>query len=161
MRARGKQVDVQTSITEAKIILNDSTEIEAEIAIRDEDVSLLLVRPKKALEKPLPCVTLSKKAAPKLLDTVIGIARLGLDAGRAVIIATGRIKGIIEKPRKYYVAMPVAPGLPVFDKDGNAIGLCLPRMSRLRPAGGKEFILPASDILDVIAQIKPKKKEEE
>ena len=157
-RYRNAEVDVQTAINEVKIILNDGTEVEAEIAIRDEDLSVMLVNPKEKPEKPYPFVSLDANCAPQQLDTVVSIARMNIDAGRTALVLSGMVRGIIKKPRKYYVAMSAGAGLPAFDKDGKCFGIFLPRKSASGMAVGSQFVLPAEDVLEVIEQIKKKEK---
>ncbi len=157
-RLRNAEIDIQIAINEVKIILNDGTEVEAEIAIRDEDLSLMLVKPKEKPKKPYSFVSLDPKSTPTQMDAVLGITRMNIDAGRTVLVSSGIIRGVIEKPRKYYVTMPSGAGLPAFDKDGKCFGLFLPRKNASGIAMGNQFVLPAEDVLEVIAQIKKKEK---
>jgi hypothetical protein len=152
-RAGTQPVEVNTTVKEVKIIRNDGSEIEAEVAIKDADIDLTLVRPKKALEEEMTAVTLDPQATPGTLDPVITMTRMGLDAGRAVLVIRDHIRGVIEKPRKYYVLQPIEVGVPVFDSQGRCFAIYLGRSNASGTAIGNIYALPAADILDVIKQI--------
>ncbi len=152
-RAGNQPVEVNTTVKEVKIIRNDGSEIEAEVAIKDADIDLTLVRPKEALKEEMTAVELDPQAAPGTLDPVIVITRMGLDTGRAVLTIHDNIRGIIEKPRKYYVLQPVEVGVPVFDAQGRCFAVYLGRSNASGTATGTIFALPAADILEVIKQI--------
>lgn len=153
-RLRGRAFEVQSSIKEVKIVLNDGTEIEAEVAIKDKELDIVFVRPKEKLEEKISYITLDPKVDIKQLSRVIIIGRMNMDAGRAVLVNTGSIQGIITKPRKYFVSSPSMPGLPALDKDGKCFGMFLPRRNASGISMGQNFILPADEILTVAAQIK-------
>jgi S1-C subfamily serine protease len=152
-RAGNQPVEVNTTVKEVKIIMNDGSEIEAEVAIKDADIDLTLVRPKEALDKDMTAVTLEPQSSPGILDPVIAMTRMGLDAGRAVLLVRDHVRGIIEKPRKYYVLQSVEVGVPVFDAQGRCFGIYLGRSNASGTPVGTIFVLPAADILDVINQI--------
>ncbi|MFW6287114.1 MAG: hypothetical protein ACOC29_04150, partial [Candidatus Sumerlaeota bacterium] len=152
-RAGGRNVEVSTTIKKVKIIKNDGSEIEAEVAIKDADIDLTLVRPKESLDGDMPAVSLDPDAKPGQLDPIIILARMGMDAGRAVLVVRGYIRGIIEKPRKYYILHQGDVGVPSFDARGRCFGIYLGRSNASGRAVGNTFVLPSSDILAVIKQI--------
>jgi hypothetical protein len=152
----GLKIDIE--VLESKIILNDGTEIPATIVLKDQDLDLAFVKPKEE-NKDMSHVKLVEDTKPELLDTVIGITRLDMEANRTTIIKTGQIGGIIEKPRKYFHGPSLNPGLPAFDMEGRCIGLFLRRMGTSGPKGSP-VILPAEEIITAMKQIGRKGAEE-
>lgn len=145
-------IKVDSQILGAKIIQNDGTEISARVALKDEDLDLVFVVP----EKPgaaYAFVTLDRAAEAKPLDEILALGRMDMSANRTPLLQVGLLAGIIEKPRRYYVGPPVAPGNPAFTTEGKCLGLFL----RRRGNGGVPtdvVILPAADVLDAAAQVK-------
>ena len=148
----GLKIDME--VLESKIILNDGTEVPAKVVLKDADLDLAFVKPDEP-QKDMAHVTLCPDCKPEILDSVISVTRLDLEANRTVVIKSGSIGGIIEKPRKYYVGASSNPGLPAFNKDGKCFGLFLRRMGTSGPTGGP-VILPAEEILTAVKQLKEK-----
>lgn len=153
----GLSIDVE--VLQSKLVLNDGTEIPAKVALKDADLDLAFVVPAET-QKGLTHVTLVPDVDPALLDLVCSISRMGLSANRTPLIHLGRVAGIIEKPRTYYVGPAVSPGLPAFDEDGRCFGLFLMRKGPDGPTGSP-VILPASDVLDIARQLTKKKPGEQ
>ncbi len=153
----GFSVDVE--VLESKLILNDGTELPAKVALKDADLDLAFVVPAET-QKGLAHVTLDPDTDPSLLDLVCSISRMDLSANRTPLIHLGRVAGIIEKPRTYYVGPGVSPGLPAFDEDGRCFGLFLRRKGPDGPSGSP-VILPASDVLEIARQLMKKKSGEQ
>ena len=166
--ARGgdmSQFKFDSELNDVKIVLADGTEIPAEVVLRDKDLDLAYLRPSEKPAKPLACLDLTKDAKPQVLDEVIVLNRLNQAANRASAISIGRIEGIIDKPRTFYLLgqsmWAYSLGAPVFSADGNLIGIVLLRSSKtqtdqdsgfifsnLNQWGMMPVILPASDIVD-------------
>ena len=123
---------------------------------------------------PLAFIDLTKDAKAQILDEVIVVNRLGQAADRAPAVSIGRIEGIIEKPRTFYLLgqsmWGYSLGAPVFAMDGKLVGIVLLRsaktqtdqdsgfiFSNLNQAGMMPVILPASDIVDGAKQAREAK----
>ncbi len=159
--ARGAQLAIESSVLDVKIILNDGTEIPAKIALKDDDLDLMFVRPKKKKEgRKFTFITLDKECKPGMLDSVLTIARMDMSTNRAPLVNAGMVRGIIKKPRTYYVVNPVGLGLPAFDKNGRCFGLYLRRKGRGGVPMGRALVLPAEDILEIVAQVPAEKPTE-
>jgi len=166
--ARGgdmSQFKFESELSDVKIVLADGTEIAADVVLRDKDLDLAYLRPSDKPAKPLPFIDLTKDAKAQILDEVIILNRLSQAANRAPAISVGRIEGIVEKPRTFYLlgqAMwAYSLGAPVFSLDGKLIGIIFLRsaktqsdqssgfmFSNLSQWGMMPVVLPASDIVD-------------
>lgn len=155
--------NAKTEFTDIKIICNDGTEVPAQIAMQDEDLDIIFVKPKENKRK-FAYIALDKTAKPGLLDDVVVIAKLDASTGRAPMIFHTRIMSIINKPSTYYVIFGISAGVPAFDENGKCFGLLLSRVGGGAPGMNKTnniasamamlpMILPAEDILDVISDL--------
>ncbi|WP_372369061.1 hypothetical protein [Candidatus Uabimicrobium sp. HlEnr_7] len=154
--------NAKTEFTDIKIVCNDGTEVPAQIAMQDQDLDIIFIKPKEN-KKKFSYISLDKTAKPKLLDDVVVIAKLDASTGRAPLIFHTRIMSIIAKPSTYYVIFGISAGVPAFDENGKCFGLLLSRVggggsmnntSNIASAMAMlPMILPAEDILDVIADL--------
>ncbi len=156
-----------TELTDVKILLEDGTELPAEILLRDRDLDLAFIRPKVRPAQPMPFVDLSRAGQADVLDQVITLNRLGKAAGRAYAASVERISAVVQKPRLFYVPestmTTTALGSPAFLLDGRLLGICVVRsvstdgtdmsLFSLQPPGLTGIILPAADVLKVAKQV--------
>jgi len=160
------RLKVETELTDAKILLDDGTEIPSEIVLRDKDMDLAFLRPKSKPAKPMTALDLNQAAKAEILDQVITLNRLGRAAGRAHCASVERISAIVQKPRLFY--LPDASqtrtelGSPVFTLDGKVLGVMVTRVSKgprsgLGMMGQSEnvtpIILPAQDVMNAAKQV--------
>jgi hypothetical protein len=168
------QLNMESEIQDAKLVLEDGTEIDAEIILRDKDLDMAFARPLVKPEKPLDYIDLNDSADAAYLEQVITLNRLGKVAKRVHAASVERISAIVEKPRKFYIPGndPTQTGLgsPAFSLDGKIIGVFV--MKTAPSSGGglggmmgggignnvMSIILPAIDILDAVAQVPPFKE---
>jgi hypothetical protein len=154
---------VETEITDVKILLDDGTEVPAEIVLRDKDLDLAFIRPKTKPASPMAAVDLSKSAPVQLLDQVITLNRLNSAAGRAYAASVERVSAVIQKPRTFYIPdsnmTSTTLGSPAFALDGNLVGVMVMRavsskgsMSRSYRDNMTTIILPAEDIAKAAKQ---------
>ncbi len=165
----------ETELTDVKILLEDGTELPAEVVLRDEDLDLAFVRPKTKPARAMAAVDLRKSASAQVLDQVITLNRLGKAAGRAYAVSVERINAVVQKPRLFYVPdstmTATSLGSPAFTLDGNVLGLFVMRSVRasgggmsllsFRPEGLTAIVLPAADILKAAQQAPEAKSEDE
>jgi S1-C subfamily serine protease len=159
---------METELSDVKILLDDGTEVPAEVVLRDKDLDLAFVRPKAKLTAQLTPLDLSKTGKVDILDQVIALNRLGNAAGRAYAASVERISAIVERPRLFYVPetslTTTSLGAPAFTLDGKLVGLFVMRALKGRGAGGAGMmgmqpgnvtgiILPAEDILKAAKQV--------
>src|SRR5207244_2471265 len=94
---------METELSDVKMLLDDGTEIAAEVVLRDKDLDLAFIRPKAKLATPSSAVDLSQAGKAEVLDQVIALNRLGNAAGRAYAASVERISAVVQRPRVFYV----------------------------------------------------------
>ena len=131
---------METELSDLKILLDDGTEIAAEVVLRDKDLDLAFIRPKTKLATPSDALDLSQAGKAEVLDQVITINRLGNAAGRAYAASVERISAVVQRPRLYYVpdsAMTTTTlGSPAFTLDGKPLGIFVMRSLKGKGGGG-------------------------
>ena len=157
---------METELSDVKLLLDDGTELPADIVLRDKDLDLAFVRPVTKPASPMTALDLSKSATAQVLDQVITLNRLGKAAGRAYAASVERISAVVQKPRLFYVPgsemTSTTLGSPAFSLDGSVLGVFVMRsvsqkgggmgMFNFRPQGLTTIILPATDILKAARQ---------
>src|SRR5579859_489228 len=88
---------LETELSDVKILLEDGTEVPAEVVLRDKDLDLAFVRPKAKITAELTPLDLGNSAKVEMLDQVIAPNRLGNAAGRAYAASVERISAIVER----------------------------------------------------------------
>ncbi len=164
------KVKVETELSDVKLLLQDGTEVPAEVVLRDRDLDLAFLRPKIKLSSPVPAVDLTKSGKAQMLDQVLGLTRLGNAAGRAYSASAERIAAIVERPRLFYVPetsmTTTALGAPAFTLDGKILGLFVMRSIKASAGSGMSgamsqrdnitgVIVPAEDVLKAAKQVPP------
>lgn len=158
----GGDFDVQSEVSDVRILLEDGTEIPARIVLRDEDLDLAYIRPLEAPAEALPHVDFGAADTPQLLDQVVALNRLGRVANRVHSASLERIEAIVQRPRTFYIPgndpTQTAQGSPAFTLDGQIVGIFVMRAIRntagagSRMFGGNDsvlaILLPAADILE-------------
>lgn len=158
---------VETELNDVKILLEDGSEVPAEVVLRDKDRDLALVQPKARLTKSLQALDLSNSAKVNVLDQVIALNRLGTATGRAYAASVERIAAVVEHPALFYVPetsfTTTTLGAPAFTAEGKVVGLFV--MRALKGQGGGRgasrpgsqnvagIILPADSILQAVRQL--------
>lgn len=163
MMSEQSKYKVETEVTDLKILLDDGTELPAEIVLRDKDLDLAFIRPKVKPASPMTAVDFSKSAPAQVLDEVVSLNRLNKAASRSYAASVERISAVIRKPRMFYIpdtAMSTTSlGSPAFLPDGKVLGLFLVRAVGSAGDGRYNYrqnmtsiILPAEDILKAAKQ---------
>jgi hypothetical protein len=146
---------METEVNDLKILLDDGTEIPAEIVLRDKDLDLAFIRPKTKPASPMAAVDLSKSGDAGVLEQVITLNRLNRAAGRGYSASLERISAVIEKPRTFYIPdstmTATSLGSPAFLLNGNFLGLFVMRAvnsggSRNPRESMTTIIIPAEEI---------------
>jgi hypothetical protein len=147
---------VEVEVSDVKILLEDGTELPAEIVLRDKDLDLAYIRPKTKPAKPMTAVDLSKSGTAQVLDDVIALNRLNRAASRAYAASMENIAAVIQKPRTFYIpaagVSSTALGSPAFLPDGKILGIFVMRATSTAGSGSyrqnmTSIILPAEDVL--------------
>jgi serine protease Do len=153
-------VDQMDTIT---VILNDQREYTAKLIGSDERSDLALL---KVDAKDLPTLTLAKDETLKVGQWVIAIGSpFGLDysASAGIISAIGRSIPSARSESNYvpFIQTDVAinpgnSGGPLFNMDGEVVGINSQIYSPSGGSVGLSFAIPSSLAIDVVAQLKDK-----
>ncbi len=163
---------VETEISDMKILLDDGTEMPAEIVLRDKDLDLAFIRPKAKPATPMASVDMSKTSPAQVLDQVVTLNRLNSAAGRAYSASAERISAVVQKPRTFYIPdsnmTSTTLGSPAFAMDGKLVGVMVMRAVNSKGGATRNYrdslttiILPADDITKAAAQAPEAKGEPE
>ena len=158
IRSRMRSVgDISVNYTEVMILKDDGSEIPAKFALKDEDLDLAFVLPVKSddtnsSELPLSPLLESFNGSirPGVLDEVVSLGKLGRNLYRQPTLQRGWVNAVIQKPRDYFVIENLSPGCPVFNENGNWIGVGVYKKEGRRPTA--LVALPASDIMEIAEQ---------
>jgi hypothetical protein len=159
---------MDTELSGVRMLLDDGTEVPAEVVLRDRDLDLAFIRPKAKLATPLAAIDLSHSAKAEIFDQVIALNRLGTVAGRAYAGSVERISAVVERPRLFYVPETSMTrtelGAPAFTLDGKVLGVFVMRSLKSKGGGGAlgmlsnpqdaftAIIIPAQDVLKAAKQ---------
>ncbi len=164
-KTMGSDFKMDAELSDIKLLLQDDTEVPAEVVIRDVELDLAFVRPLVKPEAPMAFVDLNASAEVQMLDRVLTLNRLGRVANRVYSASFEYIDAVVEKPRRYYIPgndpTSTSAGCPSFSMDGKIVGVFVLRAisAEAGTAGRRDnvmpIILPAADILDGVAQVPP------
>ena len=171
-RRVSQEYKIQTDVTDIKMLLDDGTELPAQIVLRDNDLDLAFLRPKTKPVSPMAAVDLTQSGTAQVLDEIIGLNRLGKAASRAYSASIEHIAAVIQRPRTFYVpdaSMSAATlGCPTFLPDGRILGIYVIRAINSEGEGAANLrqnltsiILPAADVLKGVKQAPEVKAESE
>lgn len=179
-RSSGSDNRMDSDITQTTMILQDGTEVDAEVVLKDQDLDFAFVRPKKP-DRPLTFVPLLKAGSRPLeiLEDLFVITRLTRSENRAIGLNQGRVQAVVKGPRTYYVPDQgigaAGPGCIAFSADGTPVAVVVtkPRqnigdkgmgmlMSMITGsgsggAGSIQILRPIRDLMDDIEQARERK----
>ncbi len=143
---------------EITVTLHDNTVLKATLVGRDEsgDIALLRVKP----DKPLPAVAFGDSDKARVGDWVIAIGNpFGLGGSVTAGIVSARGRNIHQGPYDYFLQTDAAinqgnSGGPLFDMDGNVVGMNTAIYSRSGGSVGIGFSIPSNMVKTVVAQLR-------
>ncbi len=148
---------VESELSDLKILLDDGTELPAEVVLRDKDLDLAFIRPKSKPATPMAALDLTQAGKAEVLDEVVALNRLGNAAGRAYAAAMERISAIVQKPRLFYIPetsmTTTALGAPAFTMDGKPLGIFVVRSIKSRGGGMGMFSMQAENVTGIIIPV--------
>jgi S1-C subfamily serine protease len=139
-----------SDIVDIKIKTSDGDEIPADVVLRDKDLDLAFIKPKKAPMTPMKFVDFSQAAEPILMDELVILSRLGTVANRSLSVNLERVQSVVTKPRTFYVVKGIKSGGPAFSLNGKPVGALVMRASA---SGRSESMFPSMD--DVLIVVLP------
>jgi S1-C subfamily serine protease len=174
-------LNLSSDVTETKLVMDDGSEVDADVVLKDVDLDLAFIRPKDT-SKPFAFITLTSGKAPQLLDQVFTVNRLGRTENRSIALNEGRVRSIVKGPRTYYVCDSVigaqSLGCAVFAADGSTLGVFVTKpsedmgqgsmanammsmsMSGKTPTMPSPVLRPVEDVLEIANQAKQAKAPE-
>jgi S1-C subfamily serine protease len=146
-------IKMETEVGDIKILLEDGSELPAEIVLRDRDLDLAFIRPKTKPAAPMAALDFSQSSKAEVLDQVVTLNRLGMAAGRAYSASVERISSVVQRPRLFYIPdstmTTTTLGSPAFTMDGKVLGLFVMRSVKGR-SGGNPFSAQANNLASII-----------
>jgi serine protease Do len=140
------------------VTLNDGTSLPAKLVGRDEKTDLALLKVKPA--KPLPATKLGDSDHARVGDWVIAIGNpFGLGSTVTAGIVSARNRDINAGPYDDFIQTD-APinrgnsGGPLFDMDGNVVGVNSAIFSPTGGSVGIGFSIPSNLVKDIVGQLK-------
>ncbi|MGZ6079963.1 MAG: trypsin-like peptidase domain-containing protein [Myxococcaceae bacterium] len=128
--AQRQRVSLESEVKETMLLLEDGTELEAAVVLKDSDLDLAFIRPRDVGLK-LPAVTLKARAGIlPALTRIFVLGRLGKLANRALAVATGEVRAYVRGPAPYYVTdgeTSAFVGSLAFGADGLPVGIFVKR----------------------------------
>lgn len=139
--AQRQRVSIESEVKEPVILLEDGTELEAAVVLKDTDLDLAFIRPRDPGLK-LAAVSLKPRPATiPLLTRIYVLGRLSKLANRALSVATGEVRAYVRGPAPYYVADGETSsfvGSLAYTADGAPLGLFVKRFATtIDTSGGR------------------------
>ncbi len=163
-RRYGPGYKVESELKSARLIRKDGTEAALKVVLRDKDLDLMFLRPRKKMT--LTHVG-AKAKGPELgiADDIITLSRLDAVADRQPSVLIARAEAVVDKPRRFYVMNMLhstrSLGCPTFTADGKLVGIVTLRVTKGAGGGVIPAILPIEDVLEDAKQIDPPGEDEE
>jgi hypothetical protein len=122
----GAGMKLDSEVKETAILLEDGTEVAAEVVLKDSDLGLAFIRPLDASHK-FDAVTLKNRSVqPQLLDSIFTVGRLGKYSNRALTLTFDSIRAISKGPRSFYVGEKETQaflGCIAYSSEGEPVGV--------------------------------------
>ena len=118
---------MESELLDLKILLEDGTEMPAEVVLREKDLDLAFIRPTAKPVTPMATLDLTSAGTADVLDQLVTLNRLGRAANRAYSASAERIGAVVRTPRLFYVpetsATLTSLGCPAFTLEGKPLGI--------------------------------------
>jgi hypothetical protein len=142
---------VSADFKEVKLRLADGTEVPARIVLKDADLDLAFMAPEiDAPKREFPYVKLEDSVDGAVLADYFYVARAPKSLQRTPMIRASRIMGVVEKPRRFYLATEQILGTPLFSPAGKILGISVQHFGNGRRTG--LVVVPAGDIAEMAQQ---------
>jgi hypothetical protein len=179
-RREPSDMKFESEITETLIVLDDGSEIPADVILKDEDLDLAFIKPKQPSDKFVHVPFKTRQKPLELLEDFFVISRLSRSENRAIHMNIGMVLSIVKGPRTFYVCDQEVSGnslgVPAFTADGSAVGLFVARrnqggddnsmnallnmmIGKIGQSGSVWILRPVEDILEIAEQALNPEKE--
>ena len=129
---QASRMKLESEVKETTLLLEDGTEVEAEVVLKDTDLDLAFLKPREP-GRLFAAVTLKPRTgAVPLLTPIFVVGQLGKLASRALAVSTGEIRAYVRGPAPYYVTdgeTSSYTGSVAFTADGVPLGVFVNRFS--------------------------------
>jgi len=150
----GGDMNFESQVQDLKLVVDKTTEVPAEVILRDPDLDLVLLKPKEKQAEAMSFIDFGNSVVPKLLEQCVLLARLDAIGDYELGLMTGEIQAIVEKPRTFYIQSGElhsgGTGLPVFNGEGKVVGLVQTKSSG--PLASLGIVRPAVDVVEFLKQ---------
>jgi hypothetical protein len=123
---QASRMKVESEVKETTLLLEDGTEVEADVVLKDTDLDLAFLKPREAGRHFTAVQLRPRTGTVPLLTPIFVVSRLGKLTSRALAVATGEIRASVRGPAPYYVSDPetaVFVGSVAFTADGAPLGV--------------------------------------
>ena len=168
---QASRMKVEAEVKETTLLLEDGTEVEADVVLKDTDLDLAFLKPREAGRRFSALRLRPRTGTVPLLTPIFVVARLGKLTSRALAVATGEIRSWVRGPAPYYVTdgeTASFTGAVAYTADGVPLGVFVNRFSATPDArsggmfdgafgrSGSEVVLtvlrPVDKVLELAAQ---------
>lgn len=147
---------IESEVTEAALILDDGTEVEADVVLKDPELDLAFIRPRDPAAKLESVVLKPREKAPQVLDDVFVVGRLGRVANRAVSVTVGTIRSVVKGPRTFCVCDDAVStgntGCFAYAADGTPLGIFVTKIKAGERGMGRGEALTVLRLVDDVIE---------
>ncbi len=139
---QASRMKVEAEVKETTLLLEDGTEVEADVVLKDTDLDFAFLKPREAGRRFSAIRLRPRSGTVPLLTPIFVVARLGKLTSRALAVATGEIRASVRGPAPYYVTdgeTASFTGSVAYTADGVPLGVFVNRFSASPDARGGGF----------------------
>jgi len=142
----------EAQFKEVKLRLGDGTEVPARMVLKDPDNDLAFIAPEAgaAPGRVFFAVDLSKEAKAEVLAPYFDISRSSKELQRIPMVDATTIGGIVERPRRLYLLTIESIGCPVFNGQGDVLGICVRYINNGEAV--RSMVMPAGQVAEIAKQ---------
>jgi hypothetical protein len=161
--SKWESMKMDVEVSETSLLLEDGTEIEADVVLKDTELDFAFIRPRNTTRTFDYIPLKSRGTPPQLLEDIFVFSRLGISDRRNPYLNLGIIRSTISGPRNYYLCSENVTGgsmgCIVFDSNGAPIGVVVTKQSENTSGSMMPVYImrPLEDLLDVVEQAKAAK----
>jgi hypothetical protein len=136
---QASRMKLEAEVKETTLLLEDGTEVEAELVLKDTDLDLAFLVPREARRRFTAVTLRPRTGTVPLLTQIFVVGRLGKLASRTLAVATGEVRAYVRGPAPYYVTdgeTSSFTGAVAYTGDGVPLGVFVNRFSSTPEARG-------------------------
>ncbi|MBA3707199.1 MAG: trypsin-like peptidase domain-containing protein [Planctomycetes bacterium] len=170
-------VTIDSEIKDTTLVLEDGTELEGDIVLKDADLDLAFVKPRES-KAPMDAAFLAARKAPaRLLEPIVVVGRMAKSANHATSVTLGEVKALVKGPQPFLIIDSETAaniGCLAYTADGAPLGLIVSKsataeednggmlgmlmmMGHPNDTGNLTIVRPVDAIIELVAQAKQAK----